>query len=59
MDGMAPESAAGQSSYSKILDRFVAAVHSAPNTVRRIIWDYLAGCLTLLQRSQSQCDKPD
>jgi hypothetical protein len=38
MDGMAPESAAGQSSYSKILDRFVAAVHSAPNTVRRIIW---------------------
>jgi hypothetical protein len=38
MDGMAPESAIGQSSYSKILDRFVAAVHSEPNTVRRIIW---------------------
>jgi hypothetical protein len=38
MDGMEPESATGQSTYSKILDRFVAAVHTAPNTVRRIIW---------------------
>jgi GDSL-like lipase/acylhydrolase family protein len=38
MDGMAPQSATGQSTYSQILDRFVAAVHSAPNTVRRIIW---------------------
>jgi hypothetical protein len=38
MDGMAPESATSQSTYSKILDRFVAAVHSPPNTVQRIIW---------------------
>jgi hypothetical protein len=38
MDGMAPESATGQSTYSKILDRFVVAVHSAPNTVQKIIW---------------------
>ena len=38
MDGMAPDSATSQSTYSNILDRFVAAVHSEPNTVRRIIW---------------------
>jgi SGNH hydrolase-like domain, acetyltransferase AlgX len=38
MEGMAPDVATSQSTYSKILDRFVAAVHSEPNTVRRIIW---------------------
>jgi hypothetical protein len=38
MDGMAFESAISQSAYSKILDRFVAAVHSEPNAIRGIIW---------------------
>jgi hypothetical protein len=38
MDGMEPDSATSQSAYSNILDRFVAAVHSEPNRVRRIIW---------------------
>jgi hypothetical protein len=38
MDGMRFVSAASSSTYSEILDRFIAAVHSGSNTVRKIIW---------------------
>jgi len=38
MDGMGPNSRSDQFTYGAILDRFVAAIHSQPNTVRTIIW---------------------
>jgi hypothetical protein len=38
MDGMLGHSVGDDSNYSQILDRFVAAVHDGPNTVRQIIW---------------------
>jgi lysophospholipase L1-like esterase len=38
MDGMHSDPARDQSTYGEILDRFVAAIHSEPDTVRRIIW---------------------
>ena len=38
MDGMGSYSASDKSSYAQVLDRFVAAIHSEPNTVQKIIW---------------------
>jgi len=38
MDGMHSNPARDESTYGEILDRFVAAIHSEPNTVRKIIW---------------------
>jgi hypothetical protein len=38
MDGLDFDPAGDKSTYSNILDRFVAAVRGEPNTVRRIIW---------------------
>jgi hypothetical protein len=38
MDGMGFDFASDRSTYSQILDRFVAAVRSEPNRVRKIIW---------------------
>jgi hypothetical protein len=38
MDGMLGHALVDESSYSQILDRFVAAVHDAPDAVRQIIW---------------------
>jgi hypothetical protein len=38
IDGMRSNPARDESTYGEILDRFVAAIHSEPNTVRKIIW---------------------
>jgi hypothetical protein len=38
MDGMHSNPAKDESTYGEILDRFVAAIHSGPDTVRKIIW---------------------
>jgi lysophospholipase L1-like esterase len=38
MDGMVPNSAMNQSSYSEILDRFVIAAHDGSHTVHQIVW---------------------
>jgi GDSL-like lipase/acylhydrolase family protein len=38
MDGMHSNPARDESTYGEILDRFVAAIHSEPDTVRKIIW---------------------
>ena len=38
MDGMRSSSAGDKFAYGEILDRFVAAIHSNPNTVQKIIW---------------------
>jgi hypothetical protein len=38
MDGMHANPARDQSTYGEILDRFIAAIHSQPDTVRKIIW---------------------
>jgi hypothetical protein len=38
MDGMRSNPASDESTYGEILDRFVAAVHNEPGTVRKIIW---------------------
>jgi hypothetical protein len=36
--GCTPNPAKDESTYGEILDRFVAAIHSGPDTVRKIIW---------------------
>jgi hypothetical protein len=38
MDGIPTNSRTDDSNYGKILDRFVAAIRSEPNTVHKIIW---------------------
>jgi hypothetical protein len=38
MDGMHSNPAKDESTYGEILDRFVAAIHSGPDIVRKIIW---------------------
>lgn len=38
MDGMHSNPASDRSAYGKVIDRFVTAIHSDPNTVREIIW---------------------
>jgi lysophospholipase L1-like esterase len=38
MDGMHSSPARDQSTYGEILDRFIAAIHSEPDSVRKIIW---------------------
>jgi len=38
MDGMHSNPARDESTYGEILDRFIAAIHSEPDTVHKIIW---------------------